>query len=348
MANLFSRRVFLQLTAGSPALRPLLAQTDGPSNARPAVSVISGPSRRKNIARALEAIDGEIAPVLRQRKSVVIKPNFVSTDNQLAASHAEAIHGILDYLEPRFRGPVFIAESSAGDTMDAFDAFRYDRLAAERRQQQVQLIDLNREGMYRTILVLDADLHGAPVRLAARLMDPDAFVIGAAMTKTHNAVVATLAIKNMAMGAPLHSTPKLLGQWNDKRIVHNGLRQTHFNIFLAAQALRPYWGAAVIDAYEGMEGNGPMAGTAVPARLAIASTDYVAADRVALETMSIDPTWVGYLRFCADFGIGQYDLSKIEIRGAKLTDAKRKYQLHPGIQRQLEWMGPLRGLPQLG
>jgi uncharacterized protein (DUF362 family) len=162
-------------------------------------------------------------------------------------------------------------------------------------------------------------------------------------------MVATLAVKNMALGAPLHSIPGEGRYWNDKRVVHNALRQTHFNLFLTAQALHPFWGAAVIDAYEGMEGDGPMSGTAVPARLAIASTDFVAADRVALETMGIDPSWVGYLRFCGDLGIGQYDLSKIEVRGAKLADVKRKYRLHPNIGRELEWMGPLRNLPpQIG
>ena len=349
MAAPFSRRMFLQLTACSPAVRPLLAQIAGSSRRSSAVSLISGPNRRQNITQALEAIDREIAPALRQRKSVVIKPNFVSTDNQLAASHVDAVHGILDYLEPRFRGPVFIAESSAGDTMNAFESFRYNRLVAERRAQQVQLIDLNREARFQTASVLDADLHAVPVRLAARLMDPEAFVIAAAIPKTHNAMVATLSVKNMAMGAPLHSAPQLFGQWNDKRIVHNGLRQTHVNLFLVAQALRPFWGAAVIDGYEGMEGNGPTGGTPVPARLAIASTDYIAADRVALETMGIDPSWVGYLRFCADLGIGQYDLSKIELLGAKMADVKRKYRLHSDIQHQLEWMGPLPNpLTQIG
>ncbi len=92
---------------------------------------------------ALAAIDEQLLPVLKTKKYVVIKTNFVSTTNQLAASHTDAVHGILDYLEPRFKGPVLIAESSAGDTMDGFEQFGYNRLAAERKQQKVQLLDLN-------------------------------------------------------------------------------------------------------------------------------------------------------------------------------------------------------------
>ena len=41
------------------------------------------------------------------------------------------------------------------------------------------------------------------------------------------------------------------------------------------------WGASVIDGFEGMEGNGPKSGTPVASRIALASTDYVAVDRVA-------------------------------------------------------------------
>ena len=164
-----SRRTLLQLSALTPALRPLFGQTAGP--ARAVVSLTRGDSRRKNVASALEAIDDQIRPALQTKKYVLIKANFVSTTNQLASSHAEAVHGILDYLEPRFRCPVMVAEASAGDTMEAFESFGYPRLAAERH---VQLVDLNREARYRIVPLLDANLHAAPARCAARLFDPEA------------------------------------------------------------------------------------------------------------------------------------------------------------------------------
>ena len=105
----------------------------------------------------------------------------------------------------------------------------------EHRSQKVSLLDLNQEGKYEVIPVLDADLHPTPVRLAARLLDPDAFIICSAMLKTHNVVVATLSVKNMALGAPLRSAPKETPNWNDKRKYHGGVRQTHYDIMLTAQ-----------------------------------------------------------------------------------------------------------------
>jgi uncharacterized protein (DUF362 family) len=339
----FSRRTILQLTALAPALRPLAAKTLAPER-NPVVALVKGDSRRQNIAQALTAIDDQVRPGLKAKKYVLIKVNNVSTVNQLAATHADAIHGILDYLAPRFKGPVIIAESSAGDTLHGFEQFGYNRLVTERRSQKVQLIDLNREAKYKAIPLIDYDLHAVSTRLAARLFDPDAYVICAAMLKTHNVMVATMSIKNMAIGAPLHSVPGET-QWNDKRKTHNGVRQTHYNIFLTQQTMKPFLGATVIDGYEGMEGNGPSSGTPVPSRIAIASTDYVAADRVGVEAMGINPEWMGYLRYCAEFGVGQYDLAKIDIRGEKIEAVRRKYQLHQDIERELQWMGPLLELP---
>lgn len=312
------------------------------------VALVHGDDRRKNIHDALVTIDGQIRAGLRHRKYVVIKPNFVSTTNQLAATNVDAIRGILDYLEPRFRGPVVIAESSAGDTMDGFDHFHYGQLAAEYRAQKIDLIDLNREGKYEIIPVLDADLHVATVRLAARVLDPEAFVICSAMLKTHNTVVATLSVKNMVLGSPLHSAPGEL-PWNDKRKYHVGVRQTHYNMLATAVKLQPNWGLAVIDGFEGMEGNGPGNGTPVLSHVAIASTDFIAADRVGLEVMGIDPDWVGYLKYAGQAGLGQYDLAKIEVAGAPIASVQRKYALHPDIQHELEWMGPLvDGSPKIG
>jgi uncharacterized protein (DUF362 family) len=341
----FSRRRLLQVSVFAPALRPLLAQTQKAVQPRSTVSLVKGENRRRNITEALTAIDEQIRPVLKTKKYVAIKVNYVSVTNQLAASHADAINGILDYLEPRFKGPVQIVESSAGDTMVGFENFGYTRVKAERRSQKVDLIDLNREALYKVVPLIDYDLHAKPARFAARLFDPDAYIFCASILKTHNVAIATLSIKNMTLGAPLHNAPKER-PWNDKRVAHNGLRQTLYNMFLGAQALKPYWGTAVIDGYEGMEGNGPSSGTPVPSRIAIASTDFVAADRIGVEAMGINPEWMGYLRYCSEFGVGQYDLPNIDIRGEKLDAVRKKYLLHPDIERQLEWMGPMQDLPR--
>ncbi len=354
-----SRRRFFQLAGTGFLLQsqlprslkarevPGLSTPSGHAISEPSqVALVHGALRRKNVYRALEAIDDQIKAGLRHKKYVVIKPNNVSVTNQLAATHVDALNGILDYLEPRFRGPVIIAESSAGDTLVGFENFRYSQVAREHRSRKVTLLDLNREAKYELSPIIDRNLRVTPVRLAARVLDPDAYVISSAMLKTHNIVVATLSVKNMVMGAPLHSVPGE-ARWNDKPKVHPNVRQANSNMLLNAQRLQPNWGVALIDGFEGMEGNGPSNGTAVPSHLAIASTDFVAADRVGLETMGINPNWVGYLTFAGQLGLGQYDLSKIKlVGGTAISSVQKKYRLHDGMQRELEWMGPMAETPQ--
>jgi hypothetical protein len=61
--------------------------------------------------------------------------------------------------------------------------------------------------------------------------------------------------------------------------------------------------------------------------------------------MGIDPSWVGYLVFAGQVGLGNYDLNKIRVEGASLDAVRKKYRLHTDIERELKWMGPMEDLP---
>ena len=82
----------------------------------------------------------------------------------------------MDYLETRFKGPVYIAESSAGDTMQGFENFKYSAVTKEYKSLKISLLDFNRDAAYVVLPIMDYDLHVVPVRLAKKLMDPDAFI----------------------------------------------------------------------------------------------------------------------------------------------------------------------------
>jgi uncharacterized protein (DUF362 family) len=313
-----------------------------PVNRRSRVSLLRGTSRRKLVHDALLAIDAELAPALKRKKYVLIKPNLTSVVNQVASTHLDALCGIMDYLAPRFKGPVVIAEAASAETPVGYDNFKYAQLLSEFRSRQITLIDLNQEARAVVVPLVDADLRPMPVRLAARLLDPDAFILCAAIPKTHDTVVATLAVKNMAQGAPLHSL-KGEARWHDKAKIHTGIHQINYNLLLLAQKLAPFWGATVLDGFEGMEGNGPVSGPPVAHRIAMASMDYVAADRVGVEAMGINPKWIGYLQYCEQVGLGNYDIAKIDVLGETIAAVKKTYQLHRSTERQLRWMGPLAG-----
>ena len=317
------------------------------SDRRAKVSLIKGENRRKNIYEALVAIDEQIRPALKTRKYVLIKPNGLDPSRQLISTSADTVHGILDYLAPRFKGPVVVAECGGSPSKQAASEFGWSKIFAEHKPFDIKLEVPNEEGRYELLYGIDYDMHPIPIRLGARFLDPDAFLISAALMKTHNMVVATMSIKNVVLGAPLSPPPGQNRPWgeSDKRKFHVGIRAGNYNMYLAVQRMIDNWGVGIVDGFEGMEGNGPVSGTPVPHRIALASTDFLAVDRVGLECMGIDASWPGYLNYAYQRGLGQYDLAKIDVVGAKIADVQRKYLLHADVRRMLEWRGPMRDLP---
>ena len=318
------------------------------SQQRAKVSLVKGENRRKNIFDALVAIDDQIRPGLKNKKYVLIKPNGLDPSRSLISTTGDTIHGILDYLAPRFKGPIVVAECGGTKAKVAMSDLGWQKIFDEHKPLQATLEVPNEdENKYELLYGIDYDMHPVPIRLGARFCDPDAFLISSAVMKTHNMVVATMTVKNVVLGAPLSPPPGEKRPWGDseKRKFHVGIRAGNFNMYLAVQKMKSNWGLGIVDGYEGMEGNGPVSGTPVAHRIALASTDFLAADRVGLECMGIDAGWPGYLNYSWQAGLGQYDMAKIDVIGQKIADVKKKYRLHADVDRMLEWRGPMLDLP---
>jgi uncharacterized protein (DUF362 family) len=81
-----------------------------------------------------------------------------------------------------------------------------------------------------------------------------------------------------------------------------------------------------------------VSGTPVDHRVAVAGTDWLAADRVGAELMGFDWRKVGYLVFSAQAGMGQTDLDRIDILGPSIRDLARPYRPHDTVEQQYKWM----------
>jgi uncharacterized protein (DUF362 family) len=308
------------------------------------VGLTAGDNRADMAFRALKPFSDQISRAIGNRR-VVLKPNNVSIDVPLAATHVDTLEGVLEFLKSIGKsGNVIIAESAAGGpTLDGFSNYGYNRLITK---YPVKLIDLDREP-YDIIYVFDEkDFRPHPVRMSHTLLDPDSYIVSVARMKTHDRVLATLSLKNIVFGAPIKdigfswSASRKPGAVNDKPIAHgSGFRGINYNLYALSRQLHPH--LAVIDGFEGMEGNGPNDGTPVDHRVCLAGMDWLATDRVAIELMGIDFARVGYLNFCAQSGSGNADLAKIEIVGEQISDHKKSYKLSDNINDQLIWLNPV-------
>jgi uncharacterized protein (DUF362 family) len=291
------------------------------------VSVVKGSDCRDNTFAALKNIEDQILASLEGKKRILVKPNFVVTNVPLCATHVDSVRGILDFLRPRWKGPIVVGESTVSKTgtMEGFKNYGYLPLEKE---YGIKLCDLN-EQPYVNRFVLGPDNVPQPVRIISTFLDKDQFIVSAAKMKTHDLVLVTLSLKNILLAAPFNDYTH-----NDKRNMHINSERSknsilHYNMFTLAQEIYPDLG--VIDGFEAMEGNGPVGGTPVDARVALASIDSLALDTVATKIMGFDPTEILYFSSMHKAGMGQGDLDKINIIGTGLQDVQYQFKPHTAM-----------------
>ncbi|MBN1815217.1 MAG: DUF362 domain-containing protein [Anaerolineae bacterium] len=333
---------------------------------RGSVALVQGKSRRENVAAALKAMSGQVnlAGVCR----VLIKPNFVSTTDQVASTHADAVRAVVEFVRARYDGPIVVGEGAAiSPTWDGFRNFGYESLVDE---YGVELVDLNADDVV-PVQILNRRFRPKVVYLARTAAEDGVYRISVGMPKTHDCVIVTLAIKNMVMGALVNpravhhggGTPGLarwvgylmpkwlrqsvLTEWgkgallgglggSSKMAMHQGLRAMHVDLALVAAHVWPH--LAVIDGWQGMEGDGPASGDLVDWRVALASTDSLAADVLTAHLMGFDPERVGYLQYCGQMGLGVRALDQIAVVGNAVPEAvQRSFKPHSTYQRQLQY-----------
>jgi uncharacterized protein (DUF362 family) len=364
-----------------------------PLTTRSQVALTRGSDHVDNVFRALQAIKKQVSAAIGSRP-VLIKTNHVSGGNTpLAETPCECVEGILEFLKSIGKTDVTVAECPiTNPALVCFQKMGYFSLL---KKYPVRFRALAEEGYQRMTVYYNGAL-GNNVRVSKMLLDKNYFVISACRPKAHDRVVATLSLKNIVMGAIIvdASTFNSGGGVSDKNYMHNasgtraygdGTHNSYNNhqdlndtICMLSKVLAP--DMSVIDAYQGMQNDGPIGGLPVdPQQAAIASLDFLSADRIATELMDVhnsilsisgtlnadgdtadnsipgvSPATVTYswpkypacLNYCAQSGVGQYDTAYIDLAGdvtslAGLSPLKRTYNLHRNtVLGQSLWMRP--------
>jgi len=329
----------------------------------PTVALVKGTDRYQNIAQALNLLGKEAVSGTRH----VLKPNFVSTEVQLAATHREAARAVVDFIRQHTGHPVTIAEGAAtSDTAKGYENFGFVELADT--CGDVELMDLNRDA-YQTVTLYDQELRSWPFRIAKTVLESD-HRISLTIPKTHDAAIVTLTLKNMVVGSLIRDMGynlsnlvggvsdqllKLVPSWlkplfsfqglsrlgitrisgSDKVKLHQGYLNVHLFLYQLVRIIPPH--LCVLDGFRAMEGNGPVSGDGVDWHVAIAGTDGVAVDTLAAHLMGFDPQSIGYLYFCSQDGLGEGDINNLNIVGTPLEECRHAFRPHQSYQAQLCW-----------
>jgi len=273
------------------------------------VALASEEDRYQTVYKSLDLIKDDLNEAINQLNPdydyILIKPGCVVATVKNCATHPEALKAVLEFLTPLWEGKIVLAEGSAENTFEAFENYGYNRLKSE--FPNLEFLDLNfAEAIY--VDVFDKSLKPVQVKIANTVAEAP-LRISVSTPKTHDSVIVTLSIKNFAVGS-------ILGE--DKNLIHQGTRAINRSLAELAKYTRPH--LAVIDGWQGMEGNGPISGPMVETHFAVASLNALAADVLTTRLMGFNPIQIGYLNLLG--------AETIQEKIAVIGQDPRKFQFH--------------------
>ena len=304
-------------------------------NPRPNVALVKGLDRKTNMYDALKLIEDDVKRSIGD-KQVVIKPNFtrVKKEDWLASTHVDNIEAVLEFLKPFYNKKVIIAEGCGGaEPIEvALENYGYLKLTDK---YNVGFYDLSKDD-HSTVNLLDMNIHPMPIETSNLLLDPNTYIISAAVMKTHALAVVTLGLKNIVLAAPMNfgEGGNERGKLHSKPMMDDP-RYFNYNHFMMSQYAYP--DLVVIDGFVGMEGQGPLFGDPIEVGVAIASTDCIAADRIGTDVMGHDFNEVGHLVHCANAKMGVGDITKINLLGDKVATCRKDFKKHEAYEKIINW-----------
>jgi uncharacterized protein (DUF362 family)/NAD-dependent dihydropyrimidine dehydrogenase PreA subunit len=258
------------------------------------------PATYENVRQAVDRAF-ELFPLELAGKKVLIKPNVLraSEAREGIVTHPAVLRAVVEKVESLGPAAIIVGDNpglfSYGANEESFQTTGL--LAAARGYYQnigndsVQ-VDFNPEFL-------------AQVSLSRIVLEAD-IIISLPRFKTHGLTVITGAIKNSygflpgAQKAKLHQVAGSPERFHE--LVVEVFRLRVPDLFL-------------VDAVVAMEGNGPASPDLRDVGLFLASDNAVALDAVMATMMGCEPGLLRFLRKAKEMGLGDYDLSKIDIIG---------------------------------
>ncbi|HEX7507383.1 MAG TPA: malectin domain-containing carbohydrate-binding protein [Polyangia bacterium] len=266
------------------------------------------------VSQALTAAlgPGGISNLVHSGDTVLIKPNLV-TSKALAVTDWHVVKALVDLIKVANGGAnITIADGSA--SADSIAVMNEQGFTTANFGAGVTFANFNDTATNPTNTYVLADSRtGAAEKIPALITDADIYIDMPKM-KTHYHAGMTGAVKNLGIGTgpmPVWNTGGNFGTGGTAKYgLHHDIRSEIVD-HIACRVPD----LSIMDALQGMEGQGPGSGTAVTMNLVLASKDPVAVDAVAATIMGIPPALITHLVLAANENIGVIDLNNISTTG---------------------------------
>jgi uncharacterized protein (DUF362 family) len=321
-----SRRQFIVSVGSGLVIAPLVAlctpEERGERWTRGAF--VKPPRSRVAVLRA-DAYDDRLQEVVRRGielfglevrgRRVVLKPNLVEFDPRgVINTHPALVAATARAFRELGAREVVVAEGP-GHRRDDEYLLRASGLEAALADARAPYVNLNTDSVVR--VVPRSRFMGLPELYLPETIARADLLVSMPKLKTHHWAGATLSMKNL-----FGIMPGMFYGWPKNVLHQRGIANSIVDI----NASLPVARFNIVDGIVGMEGNGPIQGTARQSGLLAFGADAVAVDATCARLMSLDPWKIDYLVNAEPF-LGNIAEERIEQIG-ELPDALRQdYQV---------------------
>jgi uncharacterized protein (DUF362 family) len=251
----------------------------------------------------VDAISEFPASVARAKGGrVVLKPNLVefdptrpiNTDPRVVVAAAEAFR--------RLGAAEVIVAEGPGHRRDTEYVVEATGLREHLDHERLRFVDLNVDHPYDVPLPTNLTGFGK-LRIGGTAMGAD-LLVSMPKLKTHHWAGATLSMKNL-----FGLVPGAVYGWPKNPLHFGGIDNSIIDLWRGVDP-----GFAIVDGIVGMEGDGPIRGSAKQAGVLVLGDNLSAVDAVCARQMGLHPHQIEYLRLAVSAG-GTVSRRRIDVMG---------------------------------
>ncbi len=231
-----------------------------------------------------------ISPEAIRGKRILLKPNLVEPRSGLSHinTHPLVVRAAYDAFRRLGASHVIVAEGP-GHCRDIHYVLEESGYADVLLKEKIPFVDINNDQG------LEVENKGRMTRLEtltlpATLKHVD-WIVSLPKVKTHHWTGVTLSMKNL-----FGLMPGIFYGWPKNVLHHIGIDKAIFDI---AMTVRPQ--LAIVDGIIGMEGDGPIMGSAKKAGVIVMGGDVAAVDATCARIMGVDPFKIRHIKEAGDY-----------------------------------------------
>lgn len=253
---------------------------------------------QKAVVECVDAIGA--SSIIKPGDKVLIKPNMLQgkSPDEAITTHPSVVEAVVNMVKDAGAIPM-IGDSPGGPARGMESFWDVTGFLDVSERTNAKLVNFEKTGSY------ERTRNNIDYRIAKKVIDAD-LVINLPKIKTHGLTIFTCAVKNM-----YGVVPGLIKTEYHK----NAPNPTKFAEYVVDIYAISKPQLNIVDGIIGMDGTGPSAGNPKKLGIILASIDGVAVDVVLCDMLGKDPMKIPTNRIATEQGLGEGDLTKIEIIG---------------------------------